>query len=527
MTATYRDPMEWEEAELVPRGIRPSSAAWRVVIRALYGTRLDATELELYRTLSGGVDPTPGGALELLAVVGRRGGKSEEIARVGVFECCHVPHGIALAPGQLGLLAVISPLREQSQEIMGYARGLCGVPSVRRYLEGEPGRDRIQFKTGVALGVMTADALNVSGPTLVGVIRDEWAKWPGDDSVMPDREIENSLRPALAPVRGAPPRRLLGITSAYIREGLAFETDRDCFGTAGADVMVVRGESTTFNPNLDPAFLDRERRRNKRAFEREYLVVWQDAILDGYFAEVLDGCVDTGRTVNEPVPGVSYVVAIDPAFKGDRFALAVVHRERSATGRLLTVVDLVKAWTPPRGGVLSTDAMLIEVEAIARQYGADFAYTDQASAPALIEAAQRIGFWLIEVPWTGGFGENSKSAKFRRVHAAMADALVRLPDDPPTLQEFSNVSSRLLRSGGEQIEARAGHDDRVAAVVLAVVKAMENDQDFGVPVVVSPPKPGTAEWIEQREEERLDRMLERNRERELEEEGDWLYGGVS
>jgi hypothetical protein len=486
------DPIDWEAT--LP--IRPSSPAWAAAMKALYGSPLSDAERALFLTLSGGREPSTDGATEFEAVVGRRGGKSEQIARLGVFEATQVPHGIALAPGQRGVVPVISPLREQSQEIMGYARGLCTLPQVKRYLDGEPGRDEIKFKTGVSLRVMTADALNVSGPTIVCAIRDEWAKFPGDDSAMPDREIENSLRPALAPVLGAPARRLVGITSSYIREGIAFETDRDYFGIDDAPVLVIRGDSQTFNPNLDPAWLERERKRvGERVFAREYLCEWQDAVLDGYFGDVLDGCVDRGRLTLPPIDDTRYVVALDPAWKHDRFALAVVHRERRSAGALVSVVDRVETWAPPRGGTLSTDATLARVAEIALAYGTRQVVTDQAAAPALAEAAQRRGLYVREVPWIGGVGTDSKASKFRRVHAAMADGLVRLPDDAPTLREFANVASRLLRSGGEQIEARVGHDDRVSAVVLAITEAMKVWSDYGVRPKVVGPAPGTADAL--------------------------------
>src|SRR4051812_6212994 len=125
--ARPRDPIAWEAT--LP--VRASSPAWRAAIRALYGTALDPDELALFRELAGLEFPRAGGYDEFEAVVGRRGGKSETIARLAVYEGRHGGHERALAPGQVGVIAVISPLREQSQEILNFVRGLAGLKQVK------------------------------------------------------------------------------------------------------------------------------------------------------------------------------------------------------------------------------------------------------------------------------------------------------------------------------------------------------------------------------------------------------------
>lgn len=465
----FRDPIEWEDS--LP--IRPSSPAWRCVVKAVYGTPLEPDELALFRELSGGREPPDVGSDELLAIVGRRGGKSETIARVAVYEGIYGGHAVALAPGQTALFAIISPLREQSAEVLRYAVGLSQLPTVKRFVVRQTA-DTIEFSTGVSVQVMTASDVSVVGRTLVGVIADEFARWPGDDSATPDRVILDSLRPGLAPVVGAPRRRFFGISSAYIREGSAYELDRHNYGKADAHVLVVRGPTRTFNPNIDEAWLERERKRvGERAFAREYEAVWVDAVTDGFFAqEIVDRCVDRSRPSSAPRPGRNYVVCIDPAWRGDWFALAVAHRERVEGGPTLTVIDFLHAWKAPKGQTLSTESVFRQIRQIATDYGTSRLFTDQAAAPVLIETARRHALHLVEVPWRGGTAEGSKASKFRQVLMQMRDGLVRLPNDEPTIREFLNIGSRLLKSGAEQIEAFRGHDDRVTAVVLATTEAM-------------------------------------------------------
>jgi hypothetical protein len=469
---TFLDPIAWEET--LP--IRRSSPAWRATIKALYGSPLGPNELDLFRSLAGRELPE-GGAVEFLVVAGRRAGKSETIARVATFEAVHGGHGLALAPGQRALIPIISPLREQSQEILGYCRGLAELAEVSPDVLSVT-TSGVEFRTGVSIRVMTADAVNVSGPTVVCAIRDELAKFPGDDSAMPDREIDNSLRPALAPLIGAPPRRFIGITSAYIKEGVAFETDRDHFG-CDSDVLVVRGSTEQFNPNIDRAWLARELRRvGPRVFAREYLAEWQDAITESWFGtDTIERCIERGVEFRDPVKGQGYVIAIDQAFSGDRFALAIAHREPSGKS-MKTVLDRVQFWRPPIE-LLRVIGRTVE---IAREYGSMAMLADQYSYRPLRELYIQKGIQLRELAWTS----SNKAPIFRAVLNEMQAGRVSIPDDPELIKEFHAIQGRALRSGGEQIEARSGHDDLVHAAVMAMAETMRATPDYGE---YQPPRP--------------------------------------
>lgn len=484
------DPIAWEET--LP--IRPSSPAWRAVIKAAYGSPLAPDEHALFLELSGGVDPPEGGTVDLMCTVGRRGGKSETISRVAMFECLHGGHEVALAPGQLGLFAVVSPLREQSEQIIGYAKGLAALSSVKRHV-AKVLADETHFKNGIVLRTMTCDAVAVSGPTLIGAVYDEWAKWPGEESATPDYEVDASLRPALAPVIGAPPRRHIRITSAYLQEGDAYDTERASFGVAGAPVLVVRGNTETFNPAIDRAWLERERARNPHVYEREYGGTngpqWQPAVTKGWFGlEVVTACVDKDRTESPRIAGVHYTLAIDQAFKADRFAIAVTHAEypeaepRSIGGPGAApryIIDLAKAWRAPKDHALSVEQAACDVAAICERYGNHAVYCDQFAAEPLKVVFKRYGVQLIERPWTA----STKPIKYRAVRDAMVDKSVRLPNHPELIREFCNIQGRLLRSGGESIEAHRGGDDLVSATVLAISETQVSVRDPNDPGVAT------------------------------------------
>lgn len=478
----FRDPIEWESSlrDAAGQPIRPSSPAWRAVIKAFYGTALDDEEHELFLRLSGGREPPEGGFVELLVVAGRRAGKSETISRIALFEALYGGHQRSLAPGQLGLIPVISARTYQSLEVLNYVRGLARLPAIRDRLVRFP-RNSVQLDTNIAVRVMAADAIAVSGGTAVMLIRDEWAKWPGDEAQMSDQDIEDSLRPALAPVEGAPTRRLVGITSAFIESGLAWRTERDEFGITDAPTVVVRGSTALFNPNIDRAFLAREKRKKPRIYLREYGdekqgPVWQPTITESWFGSaVIDRAIEQGVVERPARPDLHYTIAIDQAFASDRFAAQVCHLEERHGRRPVAVQDCVRAWAAEsKDEPLSSHEMAREVKALCERFDQWTVFCDQYAYVPLRDIFALYGIALVERPWAATDTKDtpSKATKFKRVRDGMRDGDVVLVANDEQTKEFQRIRGKLQQSGGETIAAGKGKDDMVSAAILGLFEAM-------------------------------------------------------
>jgi hypothetical protein len=469
----FGDPIEWEQS--IPH-LRPSSPAWRATTLAVWGVSMSGEDEATFCKLSGGRPVPADGHDSVLVVAGRRGGKSETIARWAVFESIYGGHEVALAPGQVGVAAVFAPEHKHSKEIVGYVKGLAALPQVKRHV-ARTTDSTVTFKNGIEVRVVTANELAVAA-TYVLVIWDEAARLPGEESATPDKVIIASVTPGMAPIRGAPRRKMVGITSAFIDAGWAFETDRDNFARPDAETLVLRGSTEIFNPNIERAWLDAQRRKDPVAAAREYgdgdtPPEWQPALTECWFgADTIARCIDSGRGTLPLEEGCWHFVAIDAAFSKDNFGIAVVRNEFGSAARR-TIVVYVDAFRPPRGGTLSPRDCVDRTVAIMSRYGTDAVVLDQYCAPMLIEAFADRGCRAVQIPWTGT-GQNAKAIRFRDVREAMRDGNVRLPDDPALKREFHRVRGRLTQSGHETIEASGrGVDDRVSAVVMACSVARE------------------------------------------------------
>ena len=109
---------------------------------------------------------------------------------------------------------------------------------------------------------------------------------------------------------------------------------------------------------------ERERERDPENFRREYLAEFTEAISSFLMAEQIEQCVVPGRTENPPDEKIHYIAAVDAAFKGDRFTMAIVHQDRE---RDMIVVDCLRGWQGTRQNPLRLKDVMPEIKQLAEQ----------------------------------------------------------------------------------------------------------------------------------------------------------------
>jgi hypothetical protein len=98
-------------------------AAWRTVAKALDGLALDATELELYRRITGRTDAPVKPFREGYLVKPRRSGGTLFAAAVGLHAALQ-DYCQRLGPGEVATVAMIASDRRQARQLMNYVKGL-------------------------------------------------------------------------------------------------------------------------------------------------------------------------------------------------------------------------------------------------------------------------------------------------------------------------------------------------------------------------------------------------------------------
>jgi hypothetical protein len=147
---------------------------------------------------------------------------------------------------------VIAADRKQARTILRYVRGLLSIPMLAKMVERETA-DAFDLDNHVTIEIGTASIKSVRGYTIVAALCDELAFWPSEESVAPDYEILDSIRPGMATVPGA---MLLCASSPYARRGALWDTHERYFAKPDAPVLVWQASTRTMNPTVAQSVID-------------------------------------------------------------------------------------------------------------------------------------------------------------------------------------------------------------------------------------------------------------------------------
>jgi hypothetical protein len=441
-----------------------SWAGWRALLLGAMGEKLKPGELETFRKLTNR-EPPGKRVDELIAVIGRRGGKSSAIAGLAVYLSALCKH--KLVRGERGVVLCIAPDQRQSRVLLDYA---CGI------LEGSPlftsmisrrTADTVELSNGHSIEVRSAQFRRLRGLTCIGAIADEACFWRSEDSTNPDKEILDAVRPALATTGGP----LIIISSPYSRKGVVWEAFRKHFGPDGGDpeILVARGMTTDLNPTIDPKIIARALERDEAAARAEYLAEFRSD-LEGYVdLDVIKACVAEGVRERAPENRNSYVAFTDPSGgSGDSFTLCVAHKEGK-----VCVVDALREVKAP----FSPEAAVAELSATLRGYRCSTVYGDKYAGEWPAEAFRKHGVYYEPA-------EKSKSELYVDLLPALNSRTIDLLDHDRLVQQICGLERRVSRAGKDSIDHGPGGRDDLANVLAGVVAMVDrrSSGDFWKPL---------------------------------------------
>ena len=187
------------------------------------------------------------------------------------------------------------------------------------------------------------------------------------------------------------------------------------------------------------------------------LAEFTDQIAAWVVPDVLDPCVMRGRTQLPHVEDASYVVAVDPAFQRNDFALAVLHK--TADGPV--VVDRVANWTGTRKAPLGYEWVCEEISRIANEYGVREVVGDQYCAPVIKQYFDKLGICYSEFT----FGTQTRADLFGNLRHLLVQRKIELLDQPELLRQLRALEERRTANGHIDIRPSYSQKDDVAVAV--------------------------------------------------------------
>ena len=377
--------------------------------------------------------------------VGRRGGKSSTLCRVGVVEILSDRHEVP--PGDMGMLAVISTGHQDATKRLTTILAILDVlREPYRPLRVGNGVRLVRRRMGVQ--VFTASIAGVSGFTGVFVFCDEVAKWREKDTgVNPATEVLRSVRPTLA---GMPHARIVLSSSPMGRldaHAKAFEEgDTVTQLTAFAPTWVARPDLTEADTR---AFVNPW---NEDEWLREYGAVPLEQSEHGLFSSALLTRAERADAADIGVEeGCRYVADMDPANRGDAWTFAIGTKRRVG-GKVRRSIVCTREWHGTDAAPLDTHAVLEEILVCLQAYRVNdhtregilpTLYTDQAGADAIASIARRLHIPIVIEAAT----QANKLERYTSMATGLAVDDIELPKLPQMRADLLLVTKRLTPNG--------------------------------------------------------------------------------
>jgi hypothetical protein len=433
-------------------------ATWRVVLKAAFGDSLNEQERQTFAAVAGDRKPPSRTVRELIAIAGRRSGKSRIAALVAVFIAACVDHRAKLAPGETGYVLVLAGSRSQASVVFRYAQAFLESSPILQREVSEVTAEEIRLRSGIIIAVHPNSYRTIRGRSLLACVFDEVSYWRDETSANPDVETYRAVLPALSTTKGL----LVCISSPYRRAGLVFAKHRDHFGQDGDEVLCVHGRTTIFNPLIDVSVIQRFMADDPEAARSEWDAEFRSDLAAFLDDRTIDAAIDHSRPLElPPREGITYQAFSDASGgRHDAFTIAVGHKEGDRC-----VCDVLRGVHPP----FDPQNVVVEYAALLKDYGIDRIGGDNYSA-AWVEAA-----WS-EAGIKYERSELNKSALYLEALPLFMRGAVSIPDHARLVRELRLLERRSSRIGKDVVDhGRSGSDDHANALA-GMLQAMTTKQ---------------------------------------------------
>ena len=446
--------------ELGALGGQRQSVLQVAALKSISGAPLDKAELRAWRRATGTTlaKPREEGYPEVVAEVGRRGGKSQHLATPLALWLAMRP--ATLSPGEVAIVALLAPERAQAARLLDGAAGLARNIGLRH----ERLSDRLKLPDfATDLLVVTSNEVSGRSPTCKGVVFDEAAFEPKLLDVL------GAVEPAGATVEGF---TVVLLSTPWSRETPHFKLANESWGKVRSGTLVLRGPSWLWNDTLTREKC-RRLARSPRIFAREFCAEASDPTDTAFQPDQIKQCVAHGVKRRPHDSGARYAAGLDLASGGAcSSALCIMHRElvvRQASAPFArSVVDFVGVWPSRKGepGSAYVSRVVTEVAAALRGYGSPRVARDRFAGSFAGNLLQQAGVRTVEVDMQPG----SQAARFQGLGDAIASNTIALLDHEQLIKELSQLRLE-LHDGGRLKYTRPrradGRDDLADAVALA------------------------------------------------------------
>jgi hypothetical protein len=478
----------------------------QVVLKAFYGLKLTDEELIYWSIFQGGatynelfeptqvklVDYTPREYNRLVAILGRRSGKTDQIiSTAAAYEITLGGHAQYVKPNQEFKALFLAQTAPDAQKNMHFIRlALEESPLLSKQLTPNQVASEIRLKNGLIVDAAPANKAVGRGHAIPVVILDEAAFWYTDaNAANPDFEV---LRAVSYAQLQFPHAKIFIPSTPWAEQGILYQAYQA--GTEGRkslcqkckltnelvcnhhtpdktrykNTLVVHASTAAMkNPLITRKRLIEIRNEDPEAFPRESGAQFIKSISGWLNPNKIELAVLNAPSVRAAVtpkgnPGLvtypTYVATIDPGFRKDSFAFTIVHHDY----KVGLVQDYIQYWEPLPNEPLKPGDILDEIKPILTLYGLNEVYSDQYQLESLQQLALDRGFSINGYDFTG----KSKGKIAGGFKVLLDQERLKLLDHEIQKQQLFRLQRKVLQTGNVQIAAPIGEHDDLAMVLL-------------------------------------------------------------
>lgn len=371
---------------------------------------------------------------QLVLRVGRRGGKSSTLCRIGVCEALYGQHQIP--PGDLGVVAIVSVSRDEANQRLRTVKAILDALAIK-YKPIDGGIELLDRP--IAFKVYAASIAGVSGFTCICAICDEVAKWrDADTGANPAREVLASLRPTMA----TQPSARIFLSSSPLghldAHAAAFDAGADGFQ------LIAYAQTWVANPTITEQ-ATHELEPDEDRWKREYAAIPMEGDeLSLLSAALLERAT---RSVEGDLPreaGVTYTATQDPGFTRNAWTFCIAGK-RWVEGRIKRSIILGREWRGSAAKPLDPAVVLGEIAPICRAYGVEAVESDQYERFSLasIGARPEIGLTV----WVRDVSTAERLARYESMVTQFSDNEVDLPPHKQLRADLLAIKQKLTPNG--------------------------------------------------------------------------------
>jgi hypothetical protein len=436
--------------------------AWRSVLRAAFALQMSKSDRQAFHILAGGRPLPTKPVKELWIVAGRRAGKDSIASLIATHAASFFDGRGKLRPGEKASVLCLATDKEQARIVLGYIKSFFSdVPFLAEMVKRER-VDGLELSNNVEIVVSQSDYRAVRGRAVALAIFDELAFWRTDNAASPDDEVFSAIKPGTMTLGGM----VIGISTPHKKAGLLYDRWKEFYGKDG-DVLVIHAPSVSLNPLLDAGEINREIERDPAKGRAEWLALWRDDLATFIDRALIEAAVDTGVTVQSPIPNTRYFCFIDPSGGvGDSMTLAIAHREDDRV-ILDCMVEKAAPFVP--------QVVVADFAKIMREYGLTTCTSDRYAASWVTQAFAAVGVTVMH-------SARDRSAIYTDALPIFTSGRACLLDSKKLVSQFCALE-RKTTATRDKIDhpEHGGHDDVCNSAAGAMVLANDRATDVVVP----------------------------------------------